>query len=188
MTIARCFVCLVLAACSKSERASPVAVTPDKAGLAQLFAQARAACEAQDHAKGKAIVASIIPTRDAARTALREGVSASLIDQIVAQSSEIPGDEAKAACVLSPPGRTEILVHEAKTEAILAYEPNTLVSMEFPAGAKSLAPLLRPAMSFFEVEAVEPGSDKGTKFHMFFWDGTQWRMLGPAWRYLSDAR
>jgi len=35
------------------------------------------------------------------------------------------------------------------------------------------------------VEISEPGKDKGTKYHLFFWDGASWRMLGPAWRVVK---
>lgn len=42
--------------------------------------------------------------------------------------------------------------------------------------------MLKPGLTFYEVEVTEPGKQMGTKFHMFFWDGSAWKMLGPAWR------
>ncbi len=45
--------------------------------------------------------------------------------------------------------------------------------------------VLRPGVKFYEVEFVAPGSDSGMKFHMFYWDGSAWKMLGPAWRALK---
>jgi hypothetical protein len=37
-------------------------------------------------------------------------------------------------------------------------------------------------MKFYEVEFVKPGEDMGMKYHLFFWDGARWKMLGPVWR------
>jgi hypothetical protein len=40
-------------------------------------------------------------------------------------------------------------------------------------------------MTFYEVELLEPGKEYGMKYHLFFWDGKQWTMLGPVWRELQ---
>lgn len=173
-------------ACSACSRtAPPIQSTDGEAGLRELFAQARAACE-KDPAKGRAIVASIIPTSAQLGRALGDKVPADFVEQVANQAKEIPADDAKAACVLSPAGRTEILVHRATTEE-LAARSTEVVTTEFPRGSQKLAEMLRPGTTFYEVETVEPGTDRGTKFHMFYWDGAQWRMLGPAWRYLTGA-
>jgi hypothetical protein len=29
---------------------------------------------------------------------------------------------------------------------------------------------------------IEPGKYAGMTFHLFFWDGADWKMLGPIWR------
>ena len=176
---------LLVVACSKTS--GPSAVQKDgEAGLRELFVRARTACQASDVATGRAIVASLMPTRDQLRRALVDTAPDSVVEMIVAQAKEIPTDDAKAACVLSPPGRTEIAIHRATTEEIAARSARVVVD-EFPRGTQSLSPLLRPGTTFYEVETVEPGADKGTKFHLLFWDGTQWRMLGPAWRYVGAA-
>ena len=68
-------------------------------------------------------------------------------------------------------------VHGATTDEIALGAP------EFPGGAVRLAgSLLRPGCRFYEVEVTEPDSSMGTKFHLFFWDGEAWRMIGPIWR------
>ena len=57
---------------------------------------------------------------------------------------------------------------------------------KFPGGARELAAsALRPGLTFYEVEFLEPGKDLGMKFHLFAWDGERWAMLGPAWRALK---
>ncbi len=186
MSIARCLTSsVVLVACSKT--APPIAAKDGPDGLRDLFAQAQAACSAKDFAKGAKIVASILPAKDQLQKVLKDDAPADLVDRVVEQSKELPADEEKTACLLSPPGRTQIIVHRATTEELAAHVEGTIATVEFPAGAQMLSAYLKSQRVFYEVETVEPGSDKGTKFHMFFWDGSQWRMLGPAWRYLPGA-
>lgn len=180
MLLARLFTGVVLVACSK--KPAPIAQADGPDGLRALFAQARAACE-HDTAKGRAIVESLIPTAEQVATIVTPEAPAGFVDLVASQTTEIPASDDRAACLLSPPGRTEILVHRATTEE-LAAQTTAVASEEFPSGARGLAHVLRPQLTFYEVETVEPGKDRGTKFHMFYWDGERWRMLGPAWRYL----
>ena len=66
-------------------------------------------------------------------------------------------------------------------------EYSILAFKEFPGGAKRVAELaLRPGMTFYEVEYLEPGKNTGMKYHLLYWDGKQWSMLGPAWRVLKQ--
>lgn len=185
---ARRFAALVaLVAVGACEKQPVVTAADGPEGLRALFVQARTACEAMTYAKGRAILEGIMPTAESLSRALVDTAPPTVREQIVAQRAEVPADDAKAACVFAPPGRTEVLVHRATTEELAARAPGSPAVTEFPAGAQLLAPLLRPGTAFYEVETVEPGNDRGTKFHMLFWDGATWRMLGPAWRYL-DAR
>ncbi|HZL71116.1 MAG TPA: hypothetical protein VFC86_01550, partial [Planctomycetota bacterium] len=65
-------------------------------------------------------------------------------------------------------------------------EKDSVAFKEFPGGAKKLAEtILRPGVTFYEVEFLEPGKDAGMKFHLFFWDGERWAMLGAAWRVVD---
>jgi hypothetical protein len=84
------------------------------------------------------------------------------------------------------PARTQVNIHGATTEEIQAAVGGdaaaTEAAKEFLLMPKDFADNLRPGMKFYELELVEPGKSGGTKYHMFFWDGSRWRMLGPAWR------
>jgi len=85
--------------------------------------------------------------------------------------------------------RTEVQVHGATTEEIAEYKQDSVPFKEFPGGAQKLAQsVLRPGTKFYEVEFLEPGKDAGMKYHLFFWDGASWRMLGPAWRWAAPWR
>lgn len=151
-------------------------------GLKAVFEASHAACKG-DTAKGKAIVTGLLPSKDQLKKIFKDDVADAKLDEITAQYKEIPPDEKKVACIFAPEGRTEIKVHASSVEDLVAYKEGTPAFEEFPGGAKRLAEtVLKPGQTFYEVEVTEPGKDSGTKFHMFFWDGANWRMLGPAWR------
>lgn len=179
----RAIALVALAACSKTT--SQPGFKDGADGLKALFVASQAACHAKDFAKGRAIVSGLLPTADALKKALRDDTPPDLADKVIGLFQEMPSDDEKLACLFSPDGRTEIQVHASTTEEIAAYADGSVAFTEFPGGAKRLAETaLRPQTVFYEVEAVEPGKDRGTKFHMFFWDGARWQMLGPAWRVL----
>lgn len=153
-------------------------------GLKAYFEQAAAACNAKDYQKGKAHTLSVLPTRDQLRKIFKDDAPPEMIDKIAAQYEQLPPGDEKAACVFVPgKNRTEIRVHASTVEDLAAYKEGTPAYAEFPGGARTLAEkFLKGGTTFYEVEVTEPGKDSGTKYHMFFWDGAQWRMLGPAWR------
>ena len=152
-------------------------------GLKAVFEASHAACAKKDFKAGKSIVMSLLPGKDQLKKIFKDDVADAKLDEITAQYKEVPPDDAKVACLFAPPGRTDIKVHASSVEDLVAYKEGTPAFEEFPGGAKRLAEtVLKPAQTFYEVEVTEPGKDTGTKFHMFFWDGAHWRMLGPAWR------
>lgn len=151
-------------------------------GLKAVFEASHAACKS-DAAKGKAIVTGVLPSKAQLKKIFKDDVADAKLDEVSAPYKEIPPDDKKVACLFAPAGRTEIKVHASTVEDLIAYKEGTPAFEEFPGGAKRLAEtVLKPGQTFYEVEVTEPGKDSGTKFHMFFWDGGQWRMLGPAWR------
>jgi hypothetical protein len=78
-----------------------------------------------------------------------------------------------------------VKVYGATTEEIAMNARGSVVFAEFPGGAIRMAErILRPGMTFYEAEFLEAGKENGVKYHLFFWDGRQWTMLGPVWRAL----
>jgi hypothetical protein len=179
---------VVSGACDKGKKdkggAAPIAQKDGADGLKAVFEASHAACSGKDFAKGKALTMSVIPTKDQLKKVTKDDVPAAELDKLAEQFKELPPSDEKAACVFYPgDGRTEIKVHASTVEDLIAYKEGTPAFEEFPGGAKKLAEkVLKPGTTFYEVEVTEPGKDLGTKFHMFFWDGAQWRMMGPAWR------
>ena len=179
---------LVSGACDKGKKdkggGTPIAQKDGADGLKALFEASHAACTGKDFAKGKALTLSVIPTKDQLKKLMKDDVPADQLGKLADQFKDLPPSDEKAACVFYPgDGRTEIKVHPSSVEDLVAYKEGTPAFEEFPGGAKKLAEtVLKPGNTFYEVEVTEPGKDLGTKFHMFFWDGTQWKMMGPAWR------
>ena len=69
----------------------------------------------------------------------------------------------------------------------MRYREGSVAYKEFPGGTKRVAELaLRPGVTFYEVEYLEPGKSAGMKYHLLYWDGKQWSMLGPVWRVLKQ--
>ena len=182
---------LLSGACDKSKNnkpgAAPAIAQKDGAdGLKALFEASHAACKGKDFAKGKQLVMAVIPTKDQLKKVLKDDVPDDRISKLADQFKELPPSDEAAACVFAPDGRTEIRVHASSVEALAAYKEGTPAFAEFPGGAQKLAEkALKPGTTFYEVEVTEPGKESGTKYHMFFWDGAQWRMMGPAWRVLA---
>jgi hypothetical protein len=182
---------LVGGACDKGKNdkaggAPPITAKDGADGLKALFEASHAACAAKDFGKGKQIVKSMIPSKDQLKKLLKDEVTDADLGKLADQYKDLPPDDAKAACVFAPEGRTEIKVYASTVEDLAAYKEGTPAFEEFPGGARKLAEkVLKPGNTFYEVEVTEPGKDTGTKFHMFFWDGAQWRMMGPAWRVLK---
>lgn len=168
--------------------ATTIAAKDGAAGLEAYFVAARAACDAKDVAKGKGIVLGLIPDPATLKKVLRDDAPAGFVDKVIEQYKKLPPDDDRVMCLISPPNRTEIKVHTAKTEEIAAHAQGTPGGDEFPGGAQKVAQqALRPGVTFYEVETLEPGKDSGTRFHLFFWDGTTWKMMGAAWRAVEAA-
>ncbi len=136
-------------------------------------------------AGGAAMFRALIPDEARLRKALKTGVDPAIVQQALQFYQQItPADEQAGALV--KPTQTIVRIHGATTEEIARYQEGTIASQEFPGGAKRLAErILRPGMTFYEAEYLEPGRDRGMKYHLFFWSGTQWSMLGPIWRALE---
>lgn len=176
-----------LTGCSSS---TPAASTPDyaadAAGLETLFEDLLAARESGRTEAAVILTRGLLPDAADLDFALRDDSGDASVKIAALIAGFAAGDDSKVAALLScGPEETEIQVHAATTEALRAYEEGTPAFNEFPGGAKQLAEtVLAPGLTFYEVEFVEPGEDLGTKFHLFFHDGTSWKTLGPAWRAL----
>jgi hypothetical protein len=141
----------------------------------------------KDAKSATALLASLFPNEERARKAIRDDVPPETLQKIFDYQKQLGsllgetniGD-------LARPEQKVVMVHGATTEEIVTYAQGSVAYAEFPGGTRRLAErILRPGMTFYEVEFLEPGKNLGIKYHLFYWDGRQWSMLGPMWRVLQ---
>jgi hypothetical protein len=159
--------------------------TPDnlKALLQLVFQKIHAQKSLRE---GAELFRSMVPDESRATKALKERLPPGKAQKIFDFHKTFArvGDEELLKLVR--PEQTVVKVHGATTEEITKYQDGSVAFNEFPGGAKQAAEqVLRPGVTFYEVEFLEPGKDAGIKYHLFYWDGRQWSMLGPVWRALS---
>jgi hypothetical protein len=139
----------------------------------------------KDGTQGVAVFHSLIPDEARARKALRDDVPPESMRLITGFYRDVVVLEEEAD-KLARPEQTVVEVNAATTEEIASYQKGSVAFSEFPGGARWVAEtVLRPGVTFYEVEFLEPGKDDGMKYHLFYWDGEQWTMLGPIWRVLK---
>lgn len=149
--------------------------------LKKYWEEIVAAAKAGNGERVTALVKGLIPNETSVKKALVDGVDDKVVKSLLAYYEQLssrmkPEDASKGF----KSERSKVTVHGATTEQIAKGDP---AASEFPGGAKTAAgTVLRPATTFYEVELTEPDKDVGTKFHLFYWDGSQWRMLGAVWR------
>ena len=157
----------------------------DPANLAGLIETIAKTAEAGDAKKAGALTRALIPDEAAYRKALAENAPPAVMATLVGNLRTLPADDAQLASLIrrGDPTQTRVNVHGATPEEIAAGA--SPAAREFPGGVKDRASLLRPGLRFYEAEFVAPGEDFGMKYHLFYWDGKRWRMLGPIWRSLE---
>lgn len=166
---------------TSSESAQSVATA---AGLRDHFAKLQAAIRANDTATAAALTKAYFPDDASLAKAIKDATAIPKVVAMHAQFSSAP-DADIARMFATDPSRTEIVVHGATTEEIAAYSPGSVAHSEFPGGAQQAAQsILQPGLTFYEIELLEPGKDQGMKYHLFYHDGKDWKMLGPVWRAL----
>jgi len=141
----------------------------------------------KDTRSAVALLVSLFPNEERARKAIRDDTPPETLQKIFDYHKQRISLAGEANInELARPEQTVVKVHGATTEEIVAYAQGSVAYAEFPGGTRRIAErILRSGMTFYEVEFLEPGKDLGIKYHLFYWDGRQWTMLGPLWRALQ---
>lgn len=140
----------------------------------------------KDVKQATALFQAMMPDAGRVKKALKDNVDRDTEKRVLEmhQKMQITEDVVRK---VAQPEQKEVQVHGATTEDIVRYSQGSVAFKEFPGGAKRVAgELLRPGMTFYEVEYLAPGKDAGMKYHLVYWDGKQWSMLGPVWRVLKQ--
>lgn len=144
----------------------------------------------KDAQSASALFGSLIPDEARAKKALKDNIAPDLLRQILDMHKRLRGGiRPEGATKIAKPTQKNVQVHAATTEEIKSYRDGSLAAREFPGGTKRVAEAaLRPGMTFYEVEYLEPGKNLGMKYHLMYWDGKQWSMLGPLWRVMQKDK
>jgi len=155
--------------------------------LRALFSTIHQAVHAKkDMKQAVELMQSVMPDEARLKKALKDNVSADAFQRIAGFHKKMGPVSEREVARVAKPEQKNVQVHGAKTEEIIKYQQGSVAFKEFPGGAKKVAEqVLRSGMTFYEVEFLEPGKDAGMKYHLFYWDGKQWSMLGPVWRVLE---
>jgi len=162
---------------------------PGAADLKRLFEELQAAMTANDEAKAGKITQALFPDKVRVQKALSDTANPEMVQKIVDFQSKLPTDPAKVARFFKMTReQTNVNVYGATTGELEKNAKDSVAYHKFPGGARKLAELgiLRPGVTFYEVEFVEPGKDGGMVYHLFFWDGNAWTMFGPMWRAVQQ--
>jgi hypothetical protein len=137
----------------------------------------------KDAKSAAALFVSLLPNEERVKKALRDDTPPETLQKILDMYRQIGLPNETNINGLARPEQKIVKVHGATTEEIARYAEGSVAYAEFPGGARGIAEqILRPGMTFYEVEFLEQGKDLGMRFHLFYWDGKQWTMLGPLWR------
>ena len=136
----------------------------------------------KDAAAANKMLKALLPDEARTKLALKDDAPATLAKTIAAEYAKIPAGEFDASKMLTAE-KSKVSVYAATTEELIKYANGSVAHVEFPSKAQESAmTILRPGMTFYEVEMTEPTKDFGLKLHLLYWDGKQWAMLGQPWR------
>jgi hypothetical protein len=161
---------------------------PGATELKRAMAELLGAIKDGNDTKIAELTAKVLPDTAEVAKGLGPGAEAEGRQKVEAFHARMPKDGPALARLFSAkPTQTEVQVHAATTEEMAAYEAGSAAFKEFPAAVKGLAAkgVFVPGKTYYEVEFLEPGNDAGMKYHLFYWDGSGWSMLGPVWRMLQ---
>ncbi len=172
--------------------ASAAAKLPDSsAGLESLVATWKAAHQAGDQAALMKLAADVIPTTADLKAVLKEGAATDdFLGKFAAKDlkADDPMIGSLAGGLFKPEkGQTEVKVHAATTEDLVAYAKGTPAFEEFPGGMQRFAALVKPKVTWYVVELLEPGKDLGMKFTAFVHAGGRFVFVAKPWRAVAGG-
>ncbi|MBI4860775.1 MAG: hypothetical protein HY815_11015 [Candidatus Riflebacteria bacterium] len=152
--------------------------------LRSLFGEIRAAIARNDRRRASVLGYSLIPNESRIKAGLREDRAGGLASRIMAlQQSQLPARLEEIYIIFAAePALKEIRVHSATTEEIARSAEGPVASKDFPGAVRKIAERhLRPGVTFNVVELAGTRPEDSIRYHLIYWDGSQWSMLGPIW-------
>ena len=135
--------------------------------------------------KAAALFSSLIPDRARLQKALKDEVAPELIPKLLELYLRLGLPNQGNIHELIQANKSVVSVYGATTEELAANVEGSPAWEHFAGGARKAAPqVLRPQTTFYQVKLTAPGQPHGMTFHLFYWDGRQWSMLGKVWQVL----
>lgn len=159
------------------------------ANLMSLMSQIHSAIEGKNVKLAAALTRTLIPDAARQRVAFKVGADAEQVKQIAEAIEHLTGLTDEDAAYILDHGRKQsnVLLHKATAEEF--GKDGDVISEDYRSitnGAKVCAKaLLNKQTVFYNITFAEPGSQAGTKYFFFYWDGAHWSMLGPVWQALK---
>jgi hypothetical protein len=140
----------------------------------------------KDLKQAAALFQSLTPDPYRLKKALNDDVAPDISQKIIAMSSNFGfPNEANIGQIVPAEGNV-VGVYGASTEEIAKHLKGSVAYDYFPGVTQQVAErLLRPNLMFYQVKLLAPGETVGITYHLCYWDGQQWSMLGPIWRVLK---
>lgn len=153
----------------------------DHENLRALFRRIRDLIRGGQYARASALGATLLPDEARLKAGFREGVSPQEVARILElEKSSLPDEVYK---IFAPDNAaSEVRLYRATTEELMNPARGTAAKDIFPKNTQKIArELLRPGITWYIVELALPGADQGFRYHLIFFDGAKWTMLGPIW-------
>ncbi len=176
-------------ACKETKRSSDnlgIRYGAKRSDLMAHMTDLRNATLSGDIKTASALTMLLLPDDDDLHLAIRSDAKKEFKKIAELHRKFIPKDDFTAATMFGGrPEMSEIQLHAATARQLTSYRRGSIARREFPEEVRKAAKkVLRPNIKFYEVELLEPGHSVGMKYHLFFHNGKNWKMLGPIWRVL----
>jgi ribosomal protein S15P/S13E len=156
--------------------------TPEN--LKHLFRRIRDHVRANQRDRAARLGFNLLPDPARVRLGLRPDADGKKVEQITdLHRRMMPARFDDIANIFEPePAATDLRLYAATTEELRNPPKNSAARVFFPKGAQKVArEILRPGLTWHMVELAKNDQHEGFRYHLIFWDGQSWTMLGPIW-------
>ena len=156
----------------------------DAENLRALFRRMRDLIRAGQLSRANQLGASLLPDENRLRRGLRDDVPPTEIARILELEKDAMPPKYEDLYTIFNPDRAASVVrlYRATTEELISNPRDTAARVCFPKLSHQTAKeKLRPGVTWYIVELALPGADEGFRYHLIFFDGQHWTMLGPIW-------
>ena len=156
----------------------------DAENLRALFRRLRDLIRAGQLSRANQLASSLLPDENRLRKGLRDDISPQEVQLIMELEKDAMPPKFEDLYSIFNPDRlaNTVRLYRATTEELVANPKDSAARVAFPKLSHKYAKDdLRPGVTWYIVELALPGADEGWRYHLIFFDGQHWTMLGPIW-------